>query len=61
MSLSIGPFPNLLRVGPYLSLHGPSVSPTKILLRYLWSFRLPILSCSSKLPVGPQSCWTSWK
>jgi len=30
-------------------------------LGYLWSFRLPLLSCSSKLLVGPRSCWTSRK
>jgi len=53
MSFSIGPFPNGLPVDPYHSLLGSSVSPTKILLGYLGSFRLPLLSTSSKLSVGP--------
>jgi len=61
MSLLIGPFPNGLPVGPYPSLLGLSVSPTKVLLGYLGSFRILLLSCSSKLPVGPRSCWISWK
>jgi len=52
MPLSIGPFPNRFTVGPYLPLHSLSVSPTKDLLGYLGSFRLPFLPCSSKLPVG---------
>jgi len=54
MSLSIGPFPNGFPVGPHPPLFGPSVSPTKILLGYLGSFRFSLLSCSSKLPVGPR-------
>jgi len=56
-----GPFPNGLPVGPHPSLLDPSVSPTKILLGYLGSFRLTLLPCSSKLPVGPRSCWISRK
>jgi len=58
MSLSIGSFPNGLPVGPHPSLLSLSLSPTKILLGYLGSFRLPLLQCSSKLPVGSRSCWT---
>jgi len=54
MPLLIGPFPNRFPVGPYPSLHGPNASPTKVLLRYLGSFRLPLLPCSSKLPLGPR-------
>jgi len=57
MPLSIGPFPNRFQVGSYRFLLGPSVSPAKILLEYLGSFRLPLLPCNSKLPVGPRSCW----
>jgi len=58
ISLSIGPFPNGLPIGPHPSLLGPSVPPTKILLGYLESFRLSLLPCSFKLPLGPRSCWT---
>jgi len=56
MSLLIGPFPNGLPIGPHSSLLGPSVSPTKILLRYLGSFRLPLPPCGAGLPVSPRSC-----
>jgi len=35
------------------------ISPTKVLLGKLGSFRLPLFPCSSKFPVGPRSCWTS--
>jgi len=59
--LSIGPFPNRFPVGPYPLLHGLSVSPTKVFLGYLGSFRLLLLPYSSKLPVGSWSCWTSQK
>jgi len=40
MLLPISPFPNRFPVGPYPSFFGLSVSPTKILLEYLGSFRL---------------------
>jgi len=49
LPLLIGHFPNRFPVGPYPPLRGPSVSPTKVLLGYLESFRLPLLPCSSKL------------
>jgi len=47
--------PDRFLVGLYPPLHSPSVSPTKVLLWYLGSFRLPLLPCSSKLPVGSRS------
>jgi len=49
MSLLISPFPNGLPVGPHPSLFDPSVSPSKILLGYLRSFRLPLLPCIIQL------------
>jgi len=57
MPLSIGPFPNRFPVGS-CPLHGPSISSTNVLLEYLGPSRLPLLPCSFKLPMGPQSCWT---
>jgi len=43
MTLLIGPFPNRFPIGPCPPLHGPSISPTKVLLGYLELFRLPLL------------------
>jgi len=59
MPLSIGPFPNRFPVGPYPTLYGPSVSPAKVLLD-IWdpSDFSSLHLCSTKLPVGPRSCWT---
>jgi len=60
MPLSIGPFPIGLPIGPHPPLHGPGISPTTVLLGYLGPFWLPLLPCSSKLPVGrPWSRWIS--
>jgi len=51
--LSIGPFLNRFPVNSYPLLHGSSISPTKVLLGFLGSFRFLLLPCSSKLPMGP--------
>jgi len=47
MPLSIAPFPNWHPIGPHPPLHGPVVSPIKVVLEYLGPSWLPLIPCST--------------